>query len=128
MSENGKSGNNRIIAAVDYSPAEWRRRATFYAGQLITIGEILQYPFEQRGLTKREAEAARLASRGLATSKIAKEMTISPHTAKTLLDRGKKKLGIPIRDYPKLVFETIELVLRTEFHPYSVDLSKEDPQ
>lgn len=128
MNDNGKEGTNRIIAAVDYSPAEWRRRATFYAGQLITIGEIIADPFIARGLTKREAEAARFASRGLATSKIAEAMTISPHTAKTLLDRGKKKLGIPIRDYPELVFETIENVLRSELHPYSVDLSKEDPQ
>lgn len=117
MSENGKSGNNRIIAAVDYSPAEWRRRATFYAGQLITIGEILADPFIARGLTKREAEAARLASRGLATSKIAEAMTIEPSTAKTLLDRAKKKLGRPIRDLPELVFETIELVLRSDL-PY----------
>ena len=117
MSENGKSGNNRIIAAVDYSPAEWRRRATFYAGQLITIGEILADPFIARGLTKREAEAARLASRGLATSKIAEAMTIEPSTAKTLLDRAKKKLKRPIRDLPEIVFETIELVLRSDL-PY----------
>lgn len=116
MSENGKSGKNRIIAAVDYSPAEWRRRATFYAGQLITIEEILADPFAHRGLTKREAEAARLASRGLATSKIAKEMTIEPSTAKTLLDRAKKKLGMPIRDLPNVVMDTIEQVLRSDNH------------
>jgi len=124
MSENGKSGKNRIIAAGDYSPAEWSRRATFYAGQLITIGEILAEPFIARGLTKREAEAARLASRGLATSKIAEAMTIEPTTAKTLLDRAKKKLGMPIRDLPEVVFETIELVLRSElpgFNHYPKD-------
>lgn len=117
MSENGKSGKNRIVAAEDYSPAEWRRRAAFYAVQLITIGEIIEAPFEHRGLTKREAEAARLASRGLATSKIAEAMTIEPSTAKTLLDRAKKKLGRPIRDLPEVVFETIELVLRSDL-PY----------
>jgi DNA-binding CsgD family transcriptional regulator len=111
MSENGNGGKNNIVSAVDYSPAEWMRRATYYAGQLLTIGEIIAEPFAHRGLTKREAEAARYASRGLSTSQIAEAMVISPHTAKTLLDRAKKKLGVPIRDLPEIVFNTIERVL-----------------
>ena len=103
---------NKIIAVKEYTPEELVRLNTIYAGQLQTIADILEEPFEHRGLTRREAEACRLASRGLSTSKIAGAMTASPHTAKTLLDRSKKKLGAPIRDLPEMVFQSIELVLK----------------
>ncbi len=57
--------------------------------QFLTTEERLRL----KGLTRREAEAALFAGRGLLMREIAGEMGVSEGTVKTLIKRGREKLG-----------------------------------
>ena len=78
------------------------------------IREILDDPFIGRGLTPRETEISRLASRGLNQREISEELGISPETVKHHLTACRKKIREKPRLFPDLVFRQIEAVLRSE--------------
>ncbi len=96
----------RVVAAGDalLSPGATRRVVTQFAGRPVAApaggGDRLA------ALTAREREVVRLVATGLSNEDIARELVISPLTAKTHITRAISKLGV--RDRVQLVIVAYE--------------------
>ena len=64
---------------------------------LYTVRGAEIYAVPNHGLTKKEANVARLLARGLTNDEIARELFISPHTARHHTQAVLNKLGIKSR-------------------------------
>jgi DNA-binding NarL/FixJ family response regulator len=84
------------------APAVTRRVIDEFTRQVATP----IHPERLEALTERERDVVRLAASGLSNAEIAAELIISPHTAKTHINRAMTKLGA--RDRAQLVIAAYE--------------------
>ena len=96
----------RVVAAGEalLSPSVTRRVVTRFARQPVTAQP--GGPVRLKNLTARELEVVRLVASGLSNDEVARELVISPLTAKTHITRAIAKVGV--RDRVQLVILAYE--------------------
>ncbi len=80
--------------------------------KVLKIREILDEPFKDTSLSPREQEAAFLALQGKTDLVITMEMELALGTVKTLLWRGRQKLGVSRPELGWWVLKRIQEVLK----------------